>query len=85
MSDLDKTPISVWVVTPHHSAEFDEWWGAAETESDHSAALDYAIHRLVDLWDQYDSRDPRPATVTIEQRTVEAWEFVAIEQEGLAE
>jgi len=71
----NKELITVWVVTPHASGEFDEWWGACETEEDHDAAYEYASYRLEDMWDQYDSSDPRVISVTMEQREVEAWEF----------
>ena len=66
MADL----VTIWVVTPHESHDFDEWWGPCETDEDHDAAVEYAQDRLTDLWDQYDSKDPRPVTVTMEQRDV---------------
>jgi hypothetical protein len=70
-----KDRITVWVVTPHASSEFDECWLPAETDEDDHVALAYAHARLEDLWDQYDSADPRAVKVTMEQREVMRWQF----------
>jgi hypothetical protein len=66
--------VLVWIVTPHESSEYDEWWGPCETEEDHQAALDYALARMEDAWDQIefpgtaDAPKKSRASVTIEQR-----------------
>lgn len=67
--------ITIWVVTPHESGDYDEWWGPCETDEDHDIAIEYAQDRLRDIWDQYDSQDPRVASVTIQQREVDEDEF----------
>jgi hypothetical protein len=73
--------VTVWVVTPHESSDYDEWWGPAETDHDHDAALEYAQARLVDIWDQYDGQDPRVVGVTLEQREVDEDEFELTQEE----
>lgn len=67
--------VRIWVVTPHESSEFDEWWGACVTDKDHDDALHYMQRRCEDLWDQYDSGRPTVERVTIEQRDVLASDF----------
>ncbi len=62
--------ITIWVVTPNEDSTYDEWWGPCETGADHAFALAYAQERLENIWDQYNSADPREVRVTLQQRRV---------------
>ncbi len=80
MTDIDEEKRRIiWVVSPHASSEFDEWWGPAETEEDHQAALAYATERLEALWDGMDGEDSE--TVTIERRLVTETEWQELQAE----
>ena len=72
---------TIWVVTPHASEDYDEWWGSCETDEDHDEALAYAQARLEEAWDQYDSADPRVASVTLQQREVDEDDFELTQEE----
>lgn len=64
----------VWIVAPHASFDYDEWWRRARTPEDARAALDYARARLEEVWDECELGSG-PRTVTIELREVDSEEI----------